>query len=70
MSALYNDLPLVEGTYVLMQDVDRFNNVDYDTFREAEINMQHAQLDGEDDMWIGFVEDLGGSHLEILFVCN
>ena len=70
MSALYNDLPLTEGTYVLMQDVDRFNDVDYDTLREAEINMQHAQLDGEKEMWVGYVENIGNPHLEIMFVCN
>jgi len=66
-NALYNELELIEGTYVLMQDVDRYDDVDYDTRREAVAAMIEAQDDGEEDMWVGCVERING-RLEIMFV--
>ena len=66
-NARYNELELVEGTYVLMQDVDRYDDVDYDTRREAVDAMIEAQDDGEEDMWVGRVERFD-DRLEIIFV--
>jgi hypothetical protein len=56
MSAIYNDLQLTEGTYVLMQDVDRYDDTDYPTQGEAEAAMVYAVADGEEAMWVGRVE--------------
>jgi hypothetical protein len=50
-----------------MQDVDRYDDVDYDTRREAVDAMIEAQDDGEEDMWVGCVERINGK-LEIMFV--
>ena len=64
MSALYNNLSLTEGAYVLMQDEDRFNNAEYDTHFEAIKAMEEYDEEG---MWVGFVEKIN-DQLEIMFV--
>lgn len=62
----YNNLPLTEGTYVLMQSADRFDDQEFDTRTEAEDAID--ELD-EDDMWVGYVERIN-DQLEIVFICG
>lgn len=62
----YNNLPLTEGTYVLMQSADRYDDQEFYTRTEAEDAID--ELD-EDDMWIGYVERIN-DQLEIVFVCG
>lgn len=67
--ANYNDLVLVDGSYVLMCDTDRFDDVEYQTRAEAECAMDLAVDDGCDAMWVGRVERIN-DQLEIMFVCG
>lgn len=67
MSALNNNLPLVEGSYVLMCDVDRLDDRCYQTRAEAEEQMD--SFDGDDGIWLGLVERIN-DQLEIIFVCG
>ena len=67
--ASYNDLVLVEGSYVLMCDTDRFNDAEYQTSDEAECAMNLAVNDGYEAMWVGYVERIN-DQLEIMFVCG
>jgi len=52
-----NALPIIEGTYVLMQDVDRYDDTYYETLDDAREALDAAEEDGEEEMWIGCVED-------------
>lgn len=62
----YNNLPLTEGTYVIMQDSDRYDDREFDSRSEAEDAIDEIEEDG---IWIGYVE-LCNDQLEIQFVCG
>lgn len=64
---MYNNLKLTVGAYVLMQDVDRYDDVNYASEPDAHDAMIAAQDDGEQGMWIGIVE-LINDKPEIIFV--
>lgn len=65
----YNELKLTIGTYVLMQDVDRYNDVDYETRDDAEDAMLELEDEGIDGLWVGRVEEIN-EQPEIMFVCG
>jgi hypothetical protein len=62
----YNELELHEDTYIIMQDVDRYNDAEYTTAAEAEEAMLAI---GDIEMWVGRVERIN-DQLEIMFVCG
>lgn len=66
----YNQMKTVPGTYVLMQDVDRYDDIDYQTKSDAIKAMESAQNDGKNKMWVGIVEDFGDGRTETIFCCG
>lgn len=68
----YNELELHENTYIIMQDVDRYNDAEYTTEEEAEEEMTRRRLFyciPEEKLWVGRVERIN-DRLEIMFVCG
>ena len=59
-----NELPTINGTYILMQDVDRFNDTDYESIEDARGALYDAQDDGCEDMWIAYVDEDGNLQFE------
>ena len=62
----YNELELHEDTYIIMQDVDRYNDAEYTTAAQAE---EALLAIGDAKMWVGRVEQIN-DQLEIMFVCG
>ena len=59
-----NELPRINGTYILMQDVDRCNDIDYENIEDAREALRDAQDYGCEDMWIAYVDEDGNLQFE------
>lgn len=65
-----NELPLIPGTYVVMEDNDRYDINDYSSETDAAEAMRDAIEDGAnaERMWVAYVEMQ--EHPELMFCCG
>ena len=52
-----NELPLTTDTYIIMQDEDRYNDMEFSERHEAIKAMRILEDEGGEGLWVAYVDE-------------